>query len=314
MEPKFESLRQAYADTIIELGKKDENIVVLDADLSTSTQTAQFGKVFPERFFNVGISEQDMMGIAAGLALSGKTVFASTFAVFATGRAWDQVRQSICYNDANVKIVATHGGITVGEDGATHQSNEDIAIMRVLPRMRVIVPSDAEETRQVIRAVYKEEGPFYVRLSREKFPKLWDKNYKFEIGKYKKVKDGKDGVILAIGIEVWESLSAIKELEKEGISIALYNASSVKPIDKEKVYELAKKFGRIITIEEHQKTGGFGSAIAEFLSENYPVKMKIIGIDNIFGRSGKAWDLMKYFKLDSKAIYEIVKKFIKDNS
>ncbi len=314
MEPKFESLRQAYADTIIELGKKDKNIVVLDADLSTSTQTAQFGKVFPERFFNVGISEQDMMGIAAGLALSGKTVFASTFAVFATGRAWDQVRQSICYNDANVKIVATHGGITVGEDGATHQSNEDIAIMRVLPRMRVIVPSDAEETRQVIRAVYKEEGPFYVRLSREKFPKLWDKNYKFEIGKYKKVKDGKDGVILAIGIEVWESLSAIKELEKEGISIALYNASSVKPIDKEKVYELAKKFGRIITIEEHQKTGGFGSAIAEFLSENYPVKMKIIGIDNIFGRSGKAWDLMKYFKLDSKAIYEIVKKFIKDNS
>ncbi len=310
MTPQFESLRQAYADTLIELGRKDERVVVLDADLSTSTQTAQFGKVFPERFFNVGISEQDMMGIAAGLALSGKIVFTSTFAVFATGRAWDQVRQSICYNDANVKIVATHGGITVGEDGATHQSNEDIAIMRVLPRMRVIVPSDAEETRQVIKAVYKEKGPFYVRLSREKFPKLWDKSYRFEIGKYKKVKDGEDGVILAIGLEVWESLEASRELEKEGVSVAVYNASTVKPIDEDTVYELAKRYGRIITIEEHQKTGGFGSAIAEFLSEVYPVRIKIIGIENVFGRSGKAWDLMKYFKLDSQAIYKHVKEFL----
>ena len=198
-----ESLREAYARALISLGEKDERVVVLDADLSTSTKTAKFGENFPERFFNIGISEQNMMGVASGFALSGNIVFASSFAVFASGRAWDQVRQSICYNEVNVKIVATHGGITVGEDGATHQSNEDIALMRVLPNMRVVVPADSIETEQVIKKVYEKEGPFYVRLSRENFPVLYkDSDYKFELGKYDVLREGKDGVIFAIGREV----------------------------------------------------------------------------------------------------------------
>ena len=307
-----ESLREAYARALISLGEKDERVVVLDADLSTSTKTAKFGEKFPERFFNIGISEQNMMGVASGLALSGKIVFASSFAVFASGRAWDQVRQSICYNEVNVKIVATHGGITVGEDGATHQSNEDIALMRILPNMKVIVPADSIETEQVIKKVYEKDGPFYVRLSREKFPVLYkDSDYKFEVGKYDVLKDGSDGVIFAIGREVYESLLAAKELEKEGFSLAVVNSSSVKPIDKELVYQYAKRFGKIIVAEEHQKRGGLGAAISEFLSEEIPVIIKKIGVDNIFGFSGKANDLLKYFKLDSEGIYKTIKSWYK---
>ena len=310
MEKK--SLREAYARALISLGEKDERVVVLDADLSTSTKTAKFGEKFPDRFFNIGISEQNMMGIASGLALSGKIVFASSFAVFASGRAWDQVRQSICYNEVNVKIVATHGGITVGEDGATHQSNEDIALMRILPNMKVIVPADSIETEQIIKKVYEEEGPFYVRLSREKFPILYkDSDYKFEVGKYDVVKEGKDGVIFAIGREVYESLLAAEELEKEGFSLAVVNSSSVKPLDKELIYKYAKKFGKIIVAEEHQKIGGLGAAISEFLTEEIPVIIKKIGVDNIFGFSGKANDLLKYFKLDSEGIYKTIKNWYK---
>ena len=308
-----ESLREAYAKALIGLGEKDERIVVLDADLSTSTKTAKFGEKFPERFFNIGISEQNMMGIASGLALSGKIVFASSFAVFASGRAWDQVRQSICYNDVNVKIVATHGGITVGEDGATHQSNEDIALMRILPNMKVIVPADSVETEQVIEKVYENSGPFYVRLSRENFPVLYrDTNYKFEIGKFNILREGKDGVIFAIGREVYESLIAAQELEKEGISLAVVNSSSVKPLDKDLIYYYAKKFGKIIVAEEHQKIGGLGSAISEFISEEIPVLVKKIGVDNIFGQSGKASDLLKYFKLDSRGIFNSIKNWLQD--
>ena len=253
-----------------------------------------------------------MMGVASGLALSGKIVFASSFAVFASGRAWDQVRQSICYNEVNVKIVATHGGITVGEDGATHQSNEDIALMRILPNMKVIVPADSIETEQVIKKVYEEEGPFYVRLSREKFPILYKgSDYRFEVGKYDVLKDGSDGVIFAIGREVYESLLAAKELEKEGFSLAVVNSSSVKPLDKELIYKYAKKFGKIIVAEEHQKIGGLGAAISEFLSEEIPVIIKKIGVDNIFGFSGKANDLLRYFKLDSEGIYKTIKSWYK---
>ncbi len=305
-----ESLREAYARALISLGEKDERVVVLDADLSTSTKTAKFGENFPERFFNIGISEQNMMGVASGFALSGNIVFASSFAVFASGRAWDQVRQSICYNEVNVKIVATHGGITVGEDGATHQSNEDIALMRVLPNMRVVVPADSIETEQVIKKVYEKEGPFYVRLSRENFPVLYkDSDYKFELGKYDVLREGKDGVIFAIGREVYESLVAAEELEKDGISLTVVNSSSVKPLDKELIYKYAKKFGKIIVAEEHQKTAGFGSAIAEFITEELPVIIKKIGVDNIFGLSGKASDLLKHFKLDSEGIYNTIKEW-----
>ncbi len=302
-----QSLRESYAKTLIKLGKEHQNIVVVDADLSTSTKTALFGKEFPDRFFNIGISEQSMIGIAAGLALKGKTVFASSFAVFASGRDWDQIRQSVCYNEVDVKIVATHGGITVGEDGATHQSNEDIAIMRILPNMRVIVPADAFETERVIEKVYGIKGPFYVRLSRENFPVIYDKDYKFELGRFDVLRKGKDGVIFAIGKEVYESLSAAEELEKEGISMTVINASSVKPLDKDLIYQYAKEFDRFFVVEEHQKIGGLGSAIGEFITEERPIIIKKIGIDNIFGVSGKADDLIKYFKLDSKGIYNYIK-------
>src|SRR5574344_1336718 len=209
----LESLRDAYARTLISLGEEDPRLVVVDADLSSSTRTILFQERFPERFFNTGISEQNLMGMAAGLALCDRTVFASTFAVFATGRAWDQVRQSICYNHANVKIVATHGGITVGEDRATHQSNEDVALMRVLPNMRVIVPSDSRQTEEVIRTVHKERGPFYVRLSREEFPVIHESGYRFALGRYELLKEGRDTLVLATGKEVSEALTAARELE-----------------------------------------------------------------------------------------------------
>jgi len=249
------SLREAYAKSLIKLGREHKDIVVVDADLSTSTKTALFGKEFPDRFFNIGISEQSMVGIAAGLALKGKTVFASSFAVFASGRDWDQIRQSVCYNEVDVKIVATHGGITVGEDGATHQSNEDIAIMRILPNMRVIVPADSFETEKVIEKIYEIKGPFYVRLSRENFPVIYDNNYNFELGKFDVLKKGKDGIVFAIGKEVYESLLAVKELEKEGVSMTLVNASSVKPLDKDLIYNYAKEYDRFFVVEEHQKLG-----------------------------------------------------------
>jgi transketolase len=301
------SLREAYAKTLIKLGREHKDIVVVDADLSTSTKTALFGKEFPDRFFNIGISEQSMVGIAAGLALKGKTVFASSFAVFASGRDWDQIRQSVCYNEVDVKIVATHGGITVGEDGATHQSNEDIAIMRILPNMRVIVPADSFETEKVIEKIYEIKGPFYVRLSRENFPVIYDNNYNFELGKFDVMKKGKDGIVFSIGKEVYESLLAVKELEKEGVSMTLVNASSVKPLDKDLIYNYAKEYDRFFVVEEHQKIGGLGSAIAEFITEEKPIIINKIGIDNIFGVSGKADDLIKHFKLDSKGIYNYIK-------
>jgi transketolase len=301
------SLREAYAKTLIKLGREHNDIVVVDADLSTSTKTALFGKEFPDRFFNIGISEQSMVGIAAGLALKGKTVFASSFAVFASGRDWDQIRQSVCYNEVDVKIVATHGGITVGEDGATHQSNEDIAIMRILPNMRVIVPADSFETEKVIEKIYEIKGPFYVRLSRENFPVIYDNNYNFELGKFDVMKKGKDGIVFSIGKEVYESLLAVKELEKEGVSMTLVNASSVKPLDKDLIYNYAKEYDRFFVVEEHQKIGGLGSAIAEFITEEKPIIINKIGIDNIFGVSGKADDLIKHFKLDSKGIYNYIK-------
>lgn len=306
----LESLRDAYARTLISLGEEDPRLVVVDADLSSSTRTILFQERFPERFFNTGISEQNLMGMAAGLALCDRTVFASTFAVFATGRAWDQVRQSICYNQANVKIVATHGGITVGEDGATHQSNEDVALMRVLPNMRVIVPSDSRQTEEVIRTVHKERGPFYVRLSREEFPVIHESGYRFALGRYELLKEGRDTLVLATGKEVSEALTAARELEKIGKSVAVADCASVKPLDEEFLLNAASRYPRIVVAEEHQKAGGFASAVAEFLSERHPVQIGRIGLENVFGVSGKSSQLMAHYGLDSKGIYDYLQKFL----
>ena len=306
----LESLRDAYARTLISLGEEDPRLVVVDADLSSSTRTILFQERFPERFFNTGISEQNLMGMAAGLALCDRTVFASTFAVFATGRAWDQVRQSICYNQANVKIVATHGGITVGEDGATHQSNEDVALMRVLPNMRVIVPSDSRQTEEVIRTVHKERGPFYVRLSREEFPIIHESGYRFALGRYELLKEGRDTLVLATGKEVSEALTAARELEKIGKSVAVADCASVKPLDEEFLLNAASRYPRIVVAEEHQKAGGFASAVAEFLSERHPVQIGRIGLENVFGVSGKSSQLMAHYGLDSKGIYDYLQKFL----
>ena len=306
----LESLRDAYARTLISLGEEDPRLVVVDADLSSSTRTILFQERFPERFFNTGISEQNLMGMAAGLALCDRTVFASTFAVFATGRAWDQVRQSICYNQANVKIVATHGGITVGEVGATHLSNEDVALMRVLPNMRVIVPSDSRQTEEVIRTVHKERGPFYVRLSREEFPVIHESGYRFALGRYELLKEGRDTLVLATGKEVSEALTAARELEKIGKSVAVADCATVKPLDEEFLLSAASRYPRIVVAEEHQKAGGFASAVAEFLSERHPVQIGRIGLENVFGVSGKSSQLMAHYGLDSKGIYDYLQKFL----
>lgn len=303
--------RDAYGMALVELGKKYPNIVVLDADLSCSTKTALFAKNFPERFFNMGISEQDMMGTAAGLALTGKIPFASTFAIFATGRAWEQIRQTICYSNANVKIVATHGGITVGEDGATHQALEDVALMRVIPTMTVIVPADAYETVQCINTAVDYYGPMYIRLGRSKVPSVLPADYKFTIGKAFIFNIGQDVNIIANGIMVAEALKAAEVLNKEGISTGVANFSSVKPIDKESLLEIAKNSKLIITAEEHSIIGGLGSAVAEFISENHPVKVKRIGINDTFGCSGSWKELIKFYGLTAENIINTVKNSLK---
>ena len=304
------SLRDAYGDTLVELGKEDERIVVLDADLSGSTKTAKFAKVFPERFFNFGIAEIDMMNAAAGLATTGKIPFASTFAIFGTGRAWEAVRQTICYPNLNVKIVCTHGGITVGEDGATHQALEDVANMRNIPNMRVIVPADDIETREVIRKIAYTDGPFYVRLSREKFPRIFDESYRFEIGKGHVLREGEDVTVIANGVMTSFALLAAENLEKEGISVEVIHMPTVKPIDKELIVKSASKTGAVVTAEEHSIIGGLGSAVAEVLVENFPVPMERLGTPDVFGRSGKGWELLHYFGLDEKGIAEKVKKVL----
>ncbi|WP_353683338.1 transketolase family protein [Thermodesulfovibrio sp. 3907-1M] len=303
--------RDAYGITLVELGKKNPNIVVLDADLSCSTKTAKFAKAFPEKFFNIGIAEQDMIGVAAGLALTGKIPFASTFAIFATGRAWEQIRQTVCYSYANVKIVATHGGITVGEDGATHQAVEDIALMRVIPRMSVIVPADAYETAQAIAVAAEYSGPVYIRLGRAKVPSVMPESYKFQIGKSHLFRVGKDVNIIANGIMVSEALKASEILNKEGIDTGVANFSSVKPLDTEALIKIAKSSKLIVTAEEHSIIGGLGSAVAEFVSENYPVAVKRIGIKDTFGCSGSWKELLKFYGLTAENIVQTVKDFFK---
>ena len=299
-----ESLREKYGETIVKLGEKHPDIVVLDADLSSSTKTAAFGKKFPDRFFNMGISEQSMVSSAAGLALSGKRVFVSTFAVFLM-RTYEQIRQSICYNNVNVKFVVTHAGITVGEDGATHQIIEDVGIMSGLPNMKVIVPVDSVETMSVIEYLTEETTtPYYVRLTREKFPVLNEPDYKFKEGKSVTFREGKDLTIFANGAMVSFSLNAAEELRTHGIDVRVINLSTVKPIDREAIIKAAKETGKIVTAEEHSIYNGIGSRVCEVVSEEYPVIVKRLGMRDTFGKSGKSWELFDYFHM---GVQDIVK-------
>lgn len=301
--------REAYGKALVELGAKNKDVVVLDADLSKATKTADFQKVYPDRFFNIGISEQDMMVTAAGLATCGKIPFASTFAIFATGRAYEQVRNSIGYPHLNVKIAATHAGITVGEDGATHQSIEDISLMRGIPGMVVINPADAEETRQAIFAAAEHYGPVYIRLGRMAVPDIHDQNYKFQLGKGEVIREGKDIAIIATGVMVAIAIEAADKLKEEGIEATVVNIHTIKPIDKDLIVEVAKKTGKVITAEEHSIIGGLGSAVAEVLSEEYPVKVKRIGIKEQFGQSGSPKELLKHYGLTAEDIVKAAMSF-----
>lgn len=294
--------RDAYGKALVEFGRDNENIVVLDADLAAATKTCIFAKEFTERFFDCGIAENNMMGVAAGLALSGKVPFASTFAMFAAGRSFDQVRNSIGYPHANVKIGATHGGITVGEDGATHQCLEDFALMRTIPGMTVMSPADAVEARLMVKAAIEMEGPVYMRFGRAAVPVIFDENYKFEIGRGVKLVDGTDVSIIANGIEVPEAIKAAEMLKAEGISASVVNMATIKPIDCDLVIEEAKRCGCIVTCEEHNIIGGLGAAVVEVVCETVPVPVFRVGSDDCFGRSGSAMELLSMFGMDAAAI------------
>lgn len=303
--------RDAYGETLLELGKKRSDIVVLDADLSGSTKTNKFAKAFPERFFNLGVSEQDMVGTAAGLAQTGKIPFASTFAVFETGRAFDQIRLVVCYSNTNVKLVATHGGITVGEDGASHQALEDIALMRALPNMTVIVPADATETSSVINEITDYVGPVYVRLGRGKVPYVMPDNYRFKIGSAHVFRIGRDVNIIAAGIMVDIAQKAADILTNQGIDTGVINMSTIKPVDEKSLLRAAKASKVIITAEEHSVIGGLGGAVCEFLSENYPIPVRRIGINDMFGCSGSSEELLNLYGLTPENIIETAKEALK---
>ncbi len=299
--------RDAYGKALVELGEKDEKVVVLDADLAAATKTGAFKKAFPERFFDTGIAESNMMGIAAGLATTGYTVFASSFAMFAAGRAFEQVRNTIGYPHLNVKIGATHAGISVGEDGASHQCCEDIALMRTIPGMVIINPADDIEARAAVLAAAKYEGPVYMRFGRLAVPRIFDENYKFEIGKAVTLKEGTDVTVIATGLLVAEAVEAAKILESEGISVNLINMATIKPLDKEAVIAAAKKTGCIVTAEEHNIIGGLGSAVSEAVCEAYPVPVVKLGVEDTFGKSGPAVGLLHLFGLDAEHIVEKAK-------
>ena len=304
MEKK--STRQAYGEALAKLGKENENVVVLEADLSKSTMTAYFKKEFPERHINVGIAEADLIGTAAGFATTGKIPFASTFALFAAGRAYDQIRNSVVYPKLNVKICPTHAGVSLGEDGGSHQSVEDIALMRAIPGMVVLSPADAVETEKMIFAAAEYEGPVYVRLGRLNIPVLFDDNYKFEIGKAVTLTEGNDVAILATGLMVYEATEAAKQLAEQGIKARVVNVSTIKPLDEETVLKAAKECKFIVTSEEHSVIGGLGSAVSEFLSENHPTKVIKHGIQDVFGQSADGDTMLNNYKLRAKDIVEVV--------
>lgn len=296
-----QSMREAFGKALEELGAKDENIVVLDADLSGSTQTKVFAKSFPERFFNVGIAEQNLISTAAGLAVAGKTAFAATFAMFATGRTYDQIRNGVCYQNLNVKIIGTHGGLTVGEDGATHQALEDVALMRGLPNMTVIVPADAKECEEAVRYAYSHSGPFYIRISRNSLPAIFGEDYIFE-NKATTVVEGSDVAIITNGEMLLDCIKSAEILKEKGINAKVVNLPFVKPIDKEGVIKIARETGLVITVENHSTIGGIGSAVCEVLSENYPIPVIRFGVEDCFGQSGTPAALMKEYGLDSVSI------------
>ena len=303
--------REGYGNALAELGAQHDNVVVLDADLAGSTKTGVFRKAFPERHINCGIAEGNMMSVAAGLAATGKVVFASSFAMFAAGRAFEQIRNSIGYPHLNVKIGATHAGISVGEDGATHQCNDDIALMRTIPGMVIINPSDDVEARAAVKAAYEHQGPVYLRFGRLAVPVINDRpDYKFEIGKGVVLREGKDVTIFATGLEVAEALVAADLLEADGIHAKVINIHTIKPLDKELVVAAAKETGKVVTVEEHSVIGGLGSAICDVLSEEAPTKVMKIGVNDTFGESGPAIELIKKYGLDGESIYKKVKAFV----
>lgn len=296
--------RASYGEALAELGSENENVVVLDADLSGATKTSVFAKKFPDRFFDVGIAEQDLMGTATGMATFGKIPYVSTFAVFAAGRAYDQVRNTIAHTNSNVKICATHAGITVGEDGATHQMLEDIGMMKAIPNMTVICPSDDTQTKWIIKEISKIDGPVYVRLSRLATPVIYEEDNQFEIGKGVQIGNGTDATIIATGVTVAEAIKAQEILKGKGIDVRVVDMHTIKPIDKELIIKCAKETKRIITIEDHSTIGGLGSSACDVLSENYPTKVEKMGINDKFGESGKAEEFMRFYGIDAQAIVE----------
>ena len=300
--------RQSYGEALLELGKENKNIVVFDADLSTATKTNIFAKEFPERFYDMGIAEQNMISTAAGMSTCGKIPYASTFAVFAAGRAYDQIRNSVCYPKLNVKICATHAGVTVGEDGATHQMIEDISLMRTLPNMTVLSTSDDVQTKWAVKEISKINGPVYLRLSRLATPIIYGENQKFEIGKAVQIGEGTDATIFATGVTVSEAIKAQEILENKGIKVRVVDIHTVKPIDKDMIIKCAKETKKLISVEDHNVIGGLGSAISEVLTEEYPVKLFRMGINDTFGKSGKATELMQYFGITAENIVEKVAK------
>ena len=297
--------RQSYGEALLELGKENEQIVVFDADLASATKTNLFAKEFPNRFFDMGIAEQNMISTVAGMATCGKIPYASTFAVFAAGRAYDQIRNSVCYPKLNVKICATHAGITVGEDGATHQMIEDISLMRTLPNMTVISTSDDIQTKWAVKEISKLNGPVYLRLSRLATPVIYDENQKFEIGKAVQIGEGTDATIFATGVTVSEALKAQEELKIKGIDVRVVDIHTIKPIDRDIIVKCAKETKRLISIEDHNIIGGLGSAISEVLADEYPVKLTRLGINDTFGKSGKETELMEYFGITANDIVQL---------
>lgn len=300
------SIREAYGRSLVELGRKNYKVVVCDADLSSSTKTIYFKENFPDRFVDVGIAEQNLIGVSAGLASAGKTVFASSFSVFETERALEVIRNMVCMSNLNVKICSTHAGLMTGEDGATHQSLEDISIMRTLPNMRVLVPADFEEARQMTHFIAEQEGPFYMRMVRDDLNDIYDENYKFEIGKADILLDGDDVAILSCGPMVWNSYEAAMMLKERGIHTRVINMSSIKPIDKNVIIDCAKDVGLIVTVEDHSIIGGLGSAVCEVVCENYPAKVFRLGVEDRFGMSGASSELYEYFGLTPKSIADKV--------
>ena len=303
----MDSLRDAYGDTLVELGNEGANLIVFDADLAGSTRTSKFAKAFPERFFNMGAAEQGMVAAAAGASTTGVVPFVSTFAMFATGRAYEFVRQACGVGHQNVKIVATHAGLTVGEDGGTHQCLEDLALMRMIPGMTVISPADALETKQAVRAAYAHKGPVYIRLTRDKFPRIHGSDYRFQIGKAVVMREGKDVLLVGCGLGTSICLEAAELLAAEGIAATVLHCPTIKPFDRETLVALAKTHQAVVTCEEHQAHGGLGGVVAELLSEAHPMPLRRVGVQDAFGQSGKPEKLLEAYGVTPKAVAEAAK-------